>query len=157
MVVTDLDAGGATITTTLSVSHGTLTVASAGGAAVAGSGTSSVSLTGTVAQINTTLAASDNVLYTGGHDFFGTDTLTVLTDDGGNTGTGGPASDSDGVTLNINTLIVGTPDNNSYAALPHQEMIIGLGGSDTISCRSEERRVGKECSELCRSRWSPYH
>ena len=28
-----------------------------------------------------------------------------------------------------------------------------LGSSD----RSEERRVGKECSEPCRSRWSPYH
>ena len=31
-----------------------------------------------------------------------------------------------------------------------------LEGADclsTISCRSEERRVGKEC----RSRWSPYH
>ena len=23
--------------------------------------------------------------------------------------------------------------------------------------RSEERRVGKECDALCRSRWSPYH
>ena len=23
--------------------------------------------------------------------------------------------------------------------------------------RSEERRVGKECIEPCRSRWSPYH
>ena len=23
--------------------------------------------------------------------------------------------------------------------------------------RSEERRVGKECVFLCRSRWSPYH
>ena len=23
--------------------------------------------------------------------------------------------------------------------------------------RSEERRVGKECLWLCRSRWSPYH
>ena len=23
--------------------------------------------------------------------------------------------------------------------------------------RSEERRVGKECSMTCRSRWSPYH
>ena len=23
--------------------------------------------------------------------------------------------------------------------------------------RSEERRVGKECCALCRSRWSPYH
>ena len=24
-------------------------------------------------------------------------------------------------------------------------------------CRSEERRVGKECTTTCRSRWSPYH
>ena len=23
--------------------------------------------------------------------------------------------------------------------------------------RSEERRVGKECLAVCRSRWSPYH
>ena len=26
-----------------------------------------------------------------------------------------------------------------------------------IDDRSEERRVGKECTEQCRSRWSPYH
>ena len=26
-----------------------------------------------------------------------------------------------------------------------------------VMTRSEERRVGKECSEPCRSRWSPYH
>ena len=26
-----------------------------------------------------------------------------------------------------------------------------------IVIRSEERRVGKECLRLCRSRWSPYH
>ena len=28
-----------------------------------------------------------------------------------------------------------------------------------VSCavRSEERRVGKECQSVCRSRWSPYH
>ena len=25
------------------------------------------------------------------------------------------------------------------------------------TARSEERRVGKECRALCRSRWSPYH
>ena len=30
----------------------------------------------------------------------------------------------------------------------HQQFVKG---------RSEERRVGKECSEPCRSRWSPYH
>ena len=28
---------------------------------------------------------------------------------------------------------------------------------DAEETRSEERRVGKECSEPCRSRWSPYH
>ena len=27
----------------------------------------------------------------------------------------------------------------------------------TNDVRSEERRVGKECLRLCRSRWSPYH
>ena len=26
-----------------------------------------------------------------------------------------------------------------------------------VVIRSEERRVGKECLRLCRSRWSPYH
>jgi ferredoxin hydrogenase small subunit len=26
-----------------------------------------------------------------------------------------------------------------------------------LLARSEERRVGKECRRLCRSRWSPYH
>ena len=26
-----------------------------------------------------------------------------------------------------------------------------------LAVRSEERRVGKECLRLCRSRWSPYH
>ena len=26
-----------------------------------------------------------------------------------------------------------------------------------IKTRSEERRVGKECASMCRSRWSPYH
>src|SRR3546814_2082707 len=29
--------------------------------------------------------------------------------------------------------------------------------SSPSSCRSEERRVGKECVSTCRSRWSPYH
>ena len=35
-------------------------------------------------------------------------------------------------------------------------MLTALVGT-TIAPRSEERRVGKECTEQCRSRWSPYH
>ena len=36
----------------------------------------------------------------------------------------------------------------------HKEEIVSDGSGEQ---RSEERRVGKECSLLCRSRWSPYH
>src|SRR5216117_4524136 len=32
-----------------------------------------------------------------------------------------------------------------------------LPDGDGLELRSEERRVGKECPSLCRSRWSPYH
>ena len=43
-------------------------------------------------------------------------------------------------------------------AEPGSPFVIGVLGADAMAAeRSEERRVGKECSELCRSRWSPYH
>src|SRR3546814_15401311 len=32
-----------------------------------------------------------------------------------------------------------------------------VAGEPFRDCRSEERRVGKECVSTCRSRWSPYH
>ena len=34
---------------------------------------------------------------------------------------------------------------------------LALMGVDARTVRSEERRVGKECLAVCRSRWSPYH
>ena len=35
--------------------------------------------------------------------------------------------------------------------------ILTLGFGEIIRVRSEERRVGKECTSWCRSRWSPDH
>ena len=35
--------------------------------------------------------------------------------------------------------------------------VLGSSGSVVPKFRSEERRVGKECTSWCRSRWSPYH
>ena len=42
---------------------------------------------------------------------------------------------------------------------PQKSYIIEVTGSGValLDYRSEERRVGKECYALCRSRWSPYH
>ena len=45
--------------------------------------------------------------------------------------------------------------------LGYVDLVEGTGArpktGDTVSERSEERRVGKECKSTCRSRWSPYH
>ena len=41
----------------------------------------------------------------------------------------------------------------SMSAFP----VLVAGKGDEPENRSEERRVGKECLRLCRSRWSPYH
>jgi Ca2+-binding RTX toxin-like protein len=101
LAISDVDAASGTLTTTLSVANGTLTVASAGGAAVSGSGTGTVTLTGTVAQINTTLAAANNVVYQGNINFNGSETLTVTTNDNGNAGSGGAKSDTDTVAISV--------------------------------------------------------
>ena len=52
-------------------------------------------------------------------------------------------------------------------AMPHADALFGAAMRLTRSqgdaedlvqdTRSEERRVGKECLDTCRSRWSPYH
>jgi Ca2+-binding RTX toxin-like protein len=132
LTISDVDAGSGAMTTTLGVAHGTLTVASAGGTAVSGSGTSMVTLTGTVGQIGTTLGAAGHVIYTGLHDFFGDDTLTLTTNDGGNSGSGGALVDTDQVAIHVNTHLVGTPGDDMFMALPGNERIDGGGGNDTI-------------------------
>ena len=39
----------------------------------------------------------------------------------------------------------------------HPVRILDEAERRTRNKRSEERRVGKECASMCRSRWSPYH
>ena len=43
--------------------------------------------------------------------------------------------------------------------VPEDAILVEDHGRTTLESlrRSEERRVGKECCALCRSRWSPYH
>ena len=44
-----------------------------------------------------------------------------------------------------------------YRYLKELSVKISYGSIRQSLDRSEERRVGKECLRLCRSRWSPYH
>ena len=70
------DVDSTTLTTTLSVTNGTLNVTTGGGAVIAGDGTATVTISGTAAQINNALAG---LSYLGNLDFHGSDTLTVAT------------------------------------------------------------------------------
>jgi len=103
--VADPDAGDRSITTQLSVGNGVLDVTLSGSATISAgtNGSASLTISGSVADINATLAS---VLYTGDLDVNGTaaDTLTIITDDLGNAGTGGAKSDTDTVQIDISNV-----------------------------------------------------
>jgi hypothetical protein len=82
----DVDAGSNPVTVGFAVTAGTLAATAGGGVGVAGSDTAAITLTGTVANINTFVAGS-HVFFTPVPNATSAVTLTVQIDDGGNTGT----------------------------------------------------------------------
>src|ERR1043165_1745411 len=93
--LSDVDAASGTMTATFGVTSGTLTATSGGGVTVSGSGSSTLTLSGTLANLNTYLAGASRPTYVPVADYNGTVTLTLTTDDGGNTGAGGALTDVD--------------------------------------------------------------
>ncbi|MBR0869709.1 cadherin repeat domain-containing protein [Bradyrhizobium tropiciagri] len=111
--ISDVDAGSFTdITTTFTASAGTVVIGNgtsggtagiAGGATITTNGTGTVVLTGSLAQINTTLGAANGVTYTAADNAGNTTaTLQMATNDHGHTGTGGPITDTD--TINVGVI-----------------------------------------------------
>ncbi|MGL4637889.1 MAG: Ig-like domain-containing protein [Beijerinckiaceae bacterium] len=93
--IADVDAASGAMTVTLSVTSGSLTATAGGGVTVTGSGTGSMVLTGTLSALNAYLAGASVPQFVPTTGFDGTVTLTMLTNDQGNTGSGGPLTDSD--------------------------------------------------------------
>ena len=83
----DVDAGSGTVTATLTVGAGTLAATSGSGVTVGGTATN-LTLSGTLAAINSFIAGS-SLTYTTPSTSITTQTLGVSLSDGGNTGTGG--------------------------------------------------------------------
>ncbi len=128
--VIDVDAAAGTITTRLQVTAGVLDVTLSGAATISAGANSSNDLTilGTVADVNATLAS---LLYTGNTDVTGVaaDTVTVTTDDGGNTGTGGAQQDVDNIQIDI-------------TAVNDSPVITSNGGGATAVVNSAENQTG---------------
>ncbi len=105
LAIDDVDAGLSLVTTRLVVSNGVLNVTLAGSATISAGANDSADLTieGTVAEINATLATLN---YTGNTDVVGAgaDSLAIITNDGGNTGTGGSNTVVNFVLINIDPV-----------------------------------------------------
>ncbi|MCA6125559.1 cadherin domain-containing protein [Bradyrhizobium sp. WSM 1704] len=102
--ISDVDAaGGNDITTTLTSAGGGIVniAAVGGGAAITGNGTGVVTLTGTIAQINASLAGTVTYTAADGATGSSTTTITMATNDHGHTGTGGPITDTDVIQVGV--------------------------------------------------------
>ncbi len=101
----DVDAFGAAMRVTLSATNGTLTLGDTTGLTFnVGTGTGDTTMTfdGTIAAIN---AALDGTVFAPTDaDYFGPASVDILTDDLGNTGTGGPQTDSDSVGITVDAV-----------------------------------------------------
>jgi large repetitive protein len=129
--VTDVDAGSTSMTVTLTVTNGTLNVVG-GSAIISGNGTTSVTLTGTLAEINSTLSALNSVAFTPTENFNGTATLNINTSDNGGVGSGGPATSNDVVNINI-ASVNDAPVTNTVTASANEDassIPLALGGTD---------------------------
>lgn len=96
--VFDVDADLADVQVSLSVPNGTLTVGATPGVMISNNGTAAITLVGAQGSINTAL---QTLTFRGVLNFAGTTTLTVVTNDLGNTGTGGARSDTDTVAITV--------------------------------------------------------
>ena len=103
--VTDVDAGASNISMQLAVFNGVLDVTLSGSATISAGSNSSASLkiSGNITDLNATLTT---LLYTGNQNIAGinADTLTLLTSDEGNTGSGGALTDSDSIQIDITNV-----------------------------------------------------
>jgi hypothetical protein len=104
LAISDVDAGSGTITVVLGVSSGQLAATSGTGVTISGSGTSSMTLSGSLASINAYLASTARPVFTPAIDFNGAVTLTMTTNDGGNSGSGGALTDIDTATITVNPV-----------------------------------------------------
>ncbi|HEX5704275.1 MAG TPA: Ig-like domain-containing protein [Pyrinomonadaceae bacterium] len=107
--VADADAGTSTVQVTLTATNGTLTLNGTTGlnfgcGGCAGDGTADATMTfqGTLTDIN---AALNGLTYTPNVSFSGPATLTITSNDLGNTGSGGALSDTDVVNIQVATEI----------------------------------------------------
>ncbi len=132
--ITVSDVDSSTVTVTLRVGHGTLTVDGSDG--VTGSGTASVKIEGTASHVNDLLAS---LSYTGIADYYGSDTLTIDT----HGERGGPRT----VAIQVDAVADITDDSLEFDRSQSEaitfNVLTGTGGATADTFENEGRLVSK--------------
>jgi hypothetical protein len=118
----DPDAEGATEDLTLSVSHGAIGFQDLTGLTIDGGANNSVSVTvgGTITALNAALSSA-NLVYHPDAAFVGTETLSLVLNDDGNTGSGGAQSSSKSVSISVSPHVPPTLSGIELAPLSFTE------------------------------------
>ncbi len=132
--ISDVDAGASAIEVTLTVANGTLTLGGTAGLTFTGgaNGSATMTFTGTLAAINTAL---NGTTYAPTTNFRGLDTLQIVTDDQGNTGTGGAQIDSDTVDLYVGAVVVTNNNDLINGDTSSIDALAASDGGDGVSLR----------------------
>ena len=99
--IADVDAGAGVLQLTLTSVNGTLALGSTTGLTVSGNGTASVTVTGTLADLN---AALNGLTFTPAADYSGPASVSLTINDQGNSGAGGPLSDTQTINITVNPV-----------------------------------------------------
>lgn len=145
--IADVDAAAGLLQLTLSTGaagNGTLTLSNPGSvlATLTGNGTETVIATGTLTNLNLALnGPSGSLTYTPVAGTTATRTLSVTTDDQGNTGAGGAQTDTDTININVDSAPVvsatpaaGTIANNAAFVINFSESVTVSPGGVSLSC-----------------------
>src|SRR5207247_559698 len=135
IAISDVDAASSSVQVTLTGTNGVITLSGTAGLTFSsGDGTADATMTftGTIANINTALAG---LSFGPTADFNGAASLQIVTNDQGNTGSGGALSDTDSVTITVNA-VNDAPVNSVPAAQSTDEetaVVFSSGNGNLIS------------------------
>ncbi|MEH1839970.1 MAG: FG-GAP-like repeat-containing protein [Nostoc sp.] len=113
--ISDFDTGTSPVQLTLSATNGNLTFNSTTGLTLTNgsNGTNNIAFTGSLSDFNNDLST---LVYQGNSSFSGNDTITLVVNDLGNTGTGGPLTNTQTIPVIVNPI---TPTPNPITPTPN--------------------------------------